>query len=749
MQTKIITTMGRRKKKQITYDSKETFTFIGLLCLLTGLFFFISIFTQSASEANVFTKAYQLFGKSTILTAVFLISLGLHFLGTRLPFTKRGSLIGQFLLVFLMPAFLTSLSTTPRELSRLSGAEVMGGEAGYYIVSDLLGDRFPTEPGTKVILLFATLIFMPIALSMSVAELVKRIKFVLGWIGKAFTILFTDRSDTSEKEEAVLENKPSKLGDFNKLLAQKKEEKLNQQAGKPLDNPINSSPTKRIESETQVHVTEGKVGEEGLHHDKLLFPGWKLPPLSLLIPFVKATNKEESIDQNAKVIEQILSSFGIEASVEDAYIGPSVIQYAIDIPLGIKVSKVSNLTENLALALGVDSNAVRIESIPETTYLGIEVPRTNRELVRFKELMSSENMKNAKGMLPVPIGKDISGEAVIGSIEKMPHLLIAGATGSGKSILTNSFIASILMKKTPDELKLILVDPKQVELSDYNGIPHLLTPVITDMDKVVNALKWAVGEMDRRYTTLAESQVRNIEQYNEKKGFAAMPYIVIVIDEMADMMMTANRGDAETAIVRLAQKARAVGVHLILATQRPSVNVITGIIKANIPGRVGMSVTSSTDSRVILDRNGAESLMGHGDLLYKSPSGPKVLRLQSTLIEQEEVIKIVDFLKSQAPEVEYISEITERQVTDEEAMNAAMTDISDDNLVEQAIRIVVAAKKGSASYLQRRLNIGFNRAARLLDELEEAGVVGPANGPKPREVLIDDADSFIMQLRGA
>jgi S-DNA-T family DNA segregation ATPase FtsK/SpoIIIE len=362
--------------------------------------------------------------------------------------------------------------------------------------------------------------------------------------------------------------------------------------------------------------------------------------------------------------------------------------------------------------------------------------------------MEADSMQTSQFHLPVPLGKNIHGDAVIADIQKMPHLLIAGATGSGKSVLTNTFITSLIMRKTPDEVNLILVDPKQVELMDYNGIPHLLTPVITDMEKVVNALKWSVSEMEKRYTALANEQVRNIESYNKKKGFAAMPYIVIVIDEMADMMMTANRNDAENAIVRLAQKARAVGIHLILATQRPSVNVITGIIKANIPGRVGMSVTSSTDSRVILDRIGAESLMGAGDLLYKAPDKTKSERLQCGFVEQDEVIDVVEFIKKQAPDVEYITEITERQMSNEEATQEALGDISGDSLVEQAIRIVVQAQKGSSSYLQRRLNIGFNRAARLLEELEEAGVVGPQVGSKPREVLISDADSFIVQLKG-
>jgi S-DNA-T family DNA segregation ATPase FtsK/SpoIIIE len=451
------------------------------------------------------------------------------------------------------------------------------------------------------------------------------------------------------------------------------------------------------------------------------------------------------MDRNARIIEQTLASFGIDAKVVESYIGPSVVQFALDIPLGVKVAKVASSGENLALALGVDANAVRIESIPGTTYLGIEVPRSKREPVTIRELMESPEMQSGKGLLPITVGKDIDGKAVIADIQKMPHVLIAGATGSGKSILTNSFIVSLLMRKTPDEVKLILVDPKQVELSDYNGIPHLLTPVITDMEKVVNALKWAVTEMERRYTILANVQVRNIEGYNQKLGFAAMPYIVIVIDEMADMMMTANRVDAETAIVRLAQKARAVGIHLILATQRPSVNVITGLIKANIPARIGMSVTSSVDSRVILDSIGAESLMGRGDLLYKAPDKNKSARLQGSMVSQEEVIRVVNFIKSQVPEVQYATSILEPMAAPNTGEGGEV-DVSGDNMFEQAVRVVVNYQKGSSSFLQRKLNIGFNRAARLLEEMEEMGIVGPSVGGKPREVLISDADEFLSKL---
>lgn len=732
-----------RKKQHITYDSKETNTILGLLSLLFGLFFFVTLFTNSEAETNLFVQVKSLFGNSTILTAIFLVTLGLHFLGANLSITKTRSLLAQLAVIFLVPALMTSLSNSPRELARLAGDQNLGGEIGYFIVNTLLGDAIPTQPATKFILISLTAIAIPVALSMSLSEIFETIYKIILWL----IDLFGAKKNTSPEIQSIPE-KASTFGDFNKLRKQSDAQlPLTDDKKEKAEEMTQFKKIRVAESEVSNEIKEGKLGEDGLKQDNLKFPDWKLPSLSLLIPYKKGLSKEPSIDQNGRIIEQTLASFGIDAKVEESFVGPSVIQYALNIALGVNVNRITNLSANLALALGVDSKAIRIESIPETTYLGIEVPRTKRDMVRIKELMESQEMMTTRFELPVPIGKDIDGGAIVADIKKMPHLLIAGATGSGKSVLTNSFITSLLLKKTPDEVKFILVDPKQVELSDYNGIPHLLTPVITDMDQVVNALKWAVGEMEKRYTNLAHEQVRNIEGFNQKKGFAAMPYIVIVIDEMADMMMTANRVDAENAIVRLAQKARAVGIHLILATQRPSVNVITGIIKANIPGRVAMSVTSSTDSRVILDRIGAESLMGRGDLLYKAPDNPKSKRLQGTNVEQDEVIRIVDFIKSQAPEVEYVNEIIEKHVMPGDSAEGIIPGVSEDNMFEQSVRIVVQSGKGSSSYLQRRLNIGFNRAARLLEELEEAGVVGPANGSKPREVLISDADAYLASLR--
>jgi len=745
MDLKTLYSIKMARKKHVTYDSRETSTVIGLISLLIGIFFLITLFSLTDTQNNLFTQARGFFGFSTLMTVIFFFCLGIHFLGSKLSFTSTKSIVAQGLLVFVLPGLMTAFATSERELNR--GESGLGGIVGGFIVKNIFGNSFPIEFGTRIILLLAVIILIPIAASQSISQIIDKISVFIGWVGKVYSFLFNKEKSEIEEQLKVPE-KAARLGDFNDLIRQKKNMPARNDDDE--DDDIKPLPVKKAHTQiNNIEIKEGEIGEDGLKQDNLKYPNWKLPPLSLLIPWKKAKAHEPAIDQNARIIEQILSSFGIEAKVEDSFIGPSVIQYALNIPLGIKVAKVATLSENIALALGVDSKAVRIESIPETTYLGIEMPRSKRDMVRFKEIMESDEMETTSMALPVPIGKNIDGTSVIGDIQKMPHLLIAGATGSGKSVLTNSFISSILMKKTPDEVKFILVDPKQVELSDYNGIPHLLTPVITDMKQVVNALQWAVKEMEIRYTNLAREQVRNIQGFNEKKGFAAMPYILIVIDEMADMMMTANKVDAETAIVRLAQKARAVGIHLILATQRPSVNVITGIIKANIPGRIGMSVTSSTDSRVILDRMGAESLLGYGDLLYKAPDKPKSSRLQSSFIDQQEVMRVVDFLKSQAPEVEYVNEIIANQAPEKEEGSGAEGDFGNTgDMLEQSIRIVVASQKGSSSFLQRRLRIGFNRAASLLEELEELGVVGPANGSKPREVLISDADAFIQSLKG-
>lgn len=744
--------MARRKsRKPVTYDSKETTTVLGLLLLLLALTLYIAAFIETP-EANVFTQIRLIFGQTTAFIGFVTMNVGLYFLGTDWPLSNRMSILSQLVLLVLIPAFITSLAPTKGEAIIARDAGLGGGSFGYFLAYDLFADTLVFAQYTPLILGIAILIFTPLALSLSVAQTWEYLSIAFGKLGDLLYWMFNRSSDLlSADEEPEQENtaleKASRFSDFKRdpqLDSKPKAPIELEPVEKPEESAAIQAAVKKLEAEEGVKVTTAELGELGLASSELKYPNWQLPPSSLLNQYKKTKATDADKDRNARIIEQTLMSFDIDAKVMDAFIGPSVVQYALDIPLGIKVSKVETLSPNLALALGVDSQAVRIETIPGTTYLGIEVPRNKRDEVKIRELIESEEMQEKK-TLPVTVGKDIHGKSVIGDIQKMPHLLIAGATGSGKSILTNSFIVTMLMNRTPDELRMILVDPKQVELSDYNGIPHLLTPVITEMDKVVNALKWLVTEMERRYTTLAKSQVRDIGGYNTKLGFAAMPYIVVVIDEMADMMMTANRVEAETAIVRLAQKARAVGIHLILATQRPSVNVITGLIKANIPGRIGMSVTSGVDSRVILDDVGAESLMGKGDLLYKAPDKSKSARLQGGFVSQEEVIRVVDFIKAQVPEVEYAMSILEPAVGpggNGEPVDGA--NMSDDDLFMQAVRIVVNYQKGSSSFLQRKLNIGFNRAARLLEEMEEAGIVGPAEGSKPREVLITDVEEYLQ-----
>jgi len=433
-----------------------------------------------------------------------------------------------------------------------------------------------------------------------------------------------------------------------------------------------------------------------------------------------------------EIIHHTLASFGIETTMGDVSVGPTVTQYTLKPADGVKLSHITTLNNDLALALA--AHPIRIEApIPGKSLVGIEVPNQTIATVGLKALLESDNFKKRKNNLTLCMGKDVAGETYLADLDTMPHLLIAGATGSGKSVCINSIIMSLLFQNGPDDLKLILVDPKRVEFTSYNGIPHLLTPVITETKKTINALKWIVSEMDRRYELLSQSGRRNIQDYNSENG-NSMPYLVLVIDEMADLMATAAR-EVEAAITRLAQMARAVGIHLVLATQRPSVDVITGLIKANITSRAAFNVASIIDSRTILDHSGAEKLLGRGDMLYISAQLAKPVRLQSAYLLEEEIERVVNYLKDKA-RPKYNEEITDKQ-TSSILPRAYQEGEDDDELVNEAKEIIMQAKKASASLLQRRLRVGYARAARILDILEEQGFIGPADGAKPRELLVD------------
>jgi S-DNA-T family DNA segregation ATPase FtsK/SpoIIIE len=465
-----------------------------------------------------------------------------------------------------------------------------------------------------------------------------------------------------------------------------------------------------------------------------------VPPSPNLLEETTSKPDAGNVKENAGMIEQTLSSFGIEVAMGEVNVGPTVTQYTLKPSSGVKLNKINGLEHNLALSLA--AHPKRIEApIPGKSAVGVEVPNKASMQVRMRDLINDPAVKALKSPLTFVLGRDVAGQAAAADLAKMPHMLIAGATGSGKSVMINSFLTSLLYRNSPSDLKMILVDPKRVELSLYNDIPHLLTPVIVDPEKCISALKWAVAEMERRYKLFAEVGKRNINEYNAAKREEGMPYIVIVIDELADLMALAA-SDVEALIVRLAQMARATGIHLVLATQRPSVDVITGLIKANIPARIAFTVASQVDSRTILDQSGAEKLVGKGDMLFSSPELIKPRRIQGAYIDEKEVRAVTDYLReARAPQ--YNEEVLTQAVKIGGRMvGGGDFGEPDDDLFNEAAETVIRSGKASASLLQRRLRVGYARAARLLDLLEERGVVGPPDGARPRDVLVSSMDDL-------
>ncbi len=463
---------------------------------------------------------------------------------------------------------------------------------------------------------------------------------------------------------------------------------------------------------------------------------WAFPPLSLLETIEEQKADVGDVAANSDIIEKTLDSFGIKARVSEINQGPTVTQYAIEIVMGTKLSKITSLGGDLALALAAPNGLVRIEApIPGRSLVGIEIPNRRSEIVALKRMMLDPGAVEDHHPLSVPLGLDVSGKPVFTNLGKMPHVLVAGTTGSGKSILLNAWLVNFMFRTTPEDLRLILVDPKRVEFTSYNGIPHLLTEVIVEPEKIIAALKWTVGEMNNRYKQFATVGARNLESYNAKEGVEKMPFIVFIVDELADLMMVAAR-EAEEYITRIAQMARATGIHLVLATQRPSVNVITGLMKANIPSRIAFNVPSLIDSRVVLDMPGAEKLVGKGDMLYLPADQAKPRRIQGPYLTEKDVASVVSFLKQRVPEVHYTEEVTEQAVTTGTGGSMKMAGGEpSDSMFAQALELIYQDGKASASLIQRRLKVGYARAARILDQLEEAGYVGPADGSKPREIL--------------
>jgi S-DNA-T family DNA segregation ATPase FtsK/SpoIIIE len=472
---------------------------------------------------------------------------------------------------------------------------------------------------------------------------------------------------------------------------------------------------------------------------------WKHPSLSILSDTHAGKADRGDIKANAGVIEKTLDSFGIGARVVEVNLGPAVTQYALEVALGTKLTKITALERDLALALAAPTGAIRIEApIPGRSLVGIELPNKQPEFVPLKKMMESDRMKHLDSKLGVALGLDVSGNSLVADIAKMPHVLIAGQTGSGKSVCINTFLSTLLFRASPSELKLILVDPKRVELTGYNGIPHLLSPVMVEPEKVISALRWILSEMDRRYKLFAQAGARNIDAYNEMSGFQALPYIVLVIDELADVMLF-SPAEVEDAVTRIAQMSRATGIHMVLSTQRPSVDVITGLIKANIPCRIAFAVASQVDSRVILDAQGAEKLLGRGDMLYLPPEQAKPIRIQGAYMTDKEINELISFLKNQGVQPQYTEEVVSMPKPGSSQVPGIDGEV--DELFEDAVRLVCQFDKASASLLQRRLSIGYARAARILDQLQAAGVVSPPEGSKPREVLVANAEEVLQSKK--
>ncbi|WP_306489171.1 DNA translocase FtsK [Anaerococcus octavius] len=739
-----------KKKRERTFN----FNIFSLVMMGLSLFLFIFIFSSNTGKlGNAVTNEFtNIFGK---LALFFPLIVFVSFLFAYRDKYKDN--IKNFLLLYLL--FITTLAFMSKAyvrndlnwtidhniLNAKNSGGMMGGFFAYYIVNFL---------GTLGLdLLFGIAIFLfVIGISpLTYGEFFIKVSDMLVFIGSKISSLFTslkekgntnlDNKQNSKVEKVEIPNDNKDLGptleeDLPKSNSEPKNLVHEEKTEKPKRKPIQTYDFSK-DGDIEVRSYKSKQIEmkdidESFKKD---FDNYNYPPIDLLEDRSDAGSIDEGeIKEKAVAIEETLESFGIEAKVVQIDVGPTVTCYELKPQRGVKVSKILNLADDLALSLA--TSGIRILApIPGKSHVGIEVPNDSKEIVGFKEIISTSKFANAKSKIPFAMGKSIAGDPVVSGIEKMPHLLVSGATGSGKSVCINTIIMSILYKHSPDEVKLLMIDPKVVELSVYNGIPHLIMPVITDSKKASSSLFWAISEMEKRYKAFQKYHVRDIEGYKKAaksdESMENLPYIVVIIDELADLMMTAA-SEVEDYIMRLAQKSRACGIHLVIATQRPTVDVITGTIKANIPSRISFAVTSQTDSRTILDVSGAEKLLGKGDMLYASSDSMKPLRIQGAFVSDSEVLNVVDYIKKET-QANYNKEAIE---TVEE--NSQVKEVDDeDELIDEATRIIIEENTASVSLLQRKLRVGYARAGRIIDQLEAKGVVGPYEGSKPRKVLVD------------
>jgi S-DNA-T family DNA segregation ATPase FtsK/SpoIIIE len=649
-----------------------------------------------------------LFGWSSSLIPGLILFLGVKLFKQDKPDLRLPKLLGFFVLLLSTSSFL-GIFTLRNAGMKFSHAGFLG-----FVISNLVTTYFGQLGGCIV---FATLMILSFALVTdilistffsnifrrinSIVKTVFKFKFISGL--KKSKIAFDGKKERKERFEDV------------------KEEKSN--AALSVLKPFSA-----LKQNIQIKTKPEAVKEAKLKPKEVKIGDYILPGLGLLdsAPAPETRLIKDNLKENAQVLEDTLEDFGISTKVTDIERGPVITRYELELAPGVKSNRIVTLSDDISLAMKASSIRI-VAPIPGKARVGVEVPNSQSSLVYLRELLESPDFQNADSKLSLALGKDIAGHPVIAELGDMPHLLIAGTTGAGKTVCVNSLILSMLFKCSPSDLKLLMVDPKMVELAPFNGMPHLLCPVLTDAKKAAAALNWVVNEMEERYQLLAKAGARNINTYNQKEE--KIPYIVVIIDEMADLMMVA-RDQIESTITRLAQLSRAVGIHLIMATQRPSVDVITGVIKANFPSRISFKVASKVDSRTVLDMNGADKLLGKGDMLFLRPGQEKLIRAQGCLVKDKEIERVVDFIKAQGEPV-YNEEIAKEQ------QKSGLSSGEKDDIYDEAVRIIIESNQASVSILQRRLRLGYTRAARIIDMMEEEGLVGPFEGSKPRRILVD------------
>ncbi len=698
----------RRRALKVNLKGESFQSTVGIVLVVFSILAILSFFGQAAGFGSFLQDTLnKLFGWGAFLTPAIAGVLGLVLLRLRIkiPFVELRTFYGLAILSLSILGLLHFFFRPEEAYYQAATLGQGGGLAGYYI--QLILRKVFSTVGAFLILSAGSIVGVLVTLNISVDEALFYLSRLVQKLGQLI-------------QSNLWRGKTFKKPSFPHNGGEVKEAESEKPEGEEIEiaTPYTAPTTKTTSPKRKL--------------------AWEYPPLDLLNDPPETAAERGDIEKNAHLIEQTLESFGVKARVADVNLGPTVTQYALEAERGTKLSAITNLSSDLALALASKTGTVRIEApIPGKSQVGVEVPNLKPQLVTLKEILTSEQMISTSSKLAVVLGRDVSGAPIVDDLGRMPHVLIAGATGSGKSIMLRAIMATLLFRTSPEEVRFILIDPKRVEFSNYNGVPHLLMPVIVEPEKTLPAFKWAIAEMNKRYRIFQEAGARDINDYNAKAE-KKVPYILIVVDELADIMVIAP-AEVEKAITRLAQMARATGLHLVLATQRPSVNVLTGLIKANIPCRVAFNVTSQVDSRVVLDMPGAEKLLGKGDMLYLPPDRSKPIRIQSPFVSNEEMERIFNFMKNSGWAPDYIV----KEELEEVGRQVKSLDEPGDPLLREAVEIVTQYERASASLLQRRLSIGYARAARILDELEARGIVSPAEGSKPREVLRRGSDQIL------